>query len=877
MDLFRSRNRPVNQTGEVTIGQDKRHAGLSGSLDNLLDIGDADDCHDTATDESSSGSVILKSKNAAELSSPKLKAFFKQFVRHWNKRKLAGKYYRCSTLPDSPAPLTPKKSNFLFDSHVTRESPLKTFSEDISEKAPQTSPFVTFGKTPPKMFKSKKLNIFGSGKDVALISIAPLGSPQEHYLVPPKIDVKSTTHTTAIKEKSKMPRGATPFKLSAQHWSATVEVDCDPAASQNQRGNWPAPPTDTEIKGGNCVTSSDSPHMPPPPPPRVESLKKASSGTQLSANYSDPYDTLPDTKTRISSTSDYQDPLDCVSVNANCRTIPHNTKVVLTSLSSQNDEPDLSLYSKPVIEKRLSKEELENMYAKPVKRLKSDSSSEKTKDHSELLNEIMDHINNKGEVGAQSKKPDPEYATIEECRQEGKLHVESKDEGGKKKDSLYKKVSPPKFANLSRVKKRTIMAASTEKIYETYLSFGRKTKLQRDGQQGPSEESGSGFLPLRQRCHSQPDISIGDNIKVFDIDLDSDQGTGNDTQKYVYSSFKPSDMSSTHSLCGSTGGSQRLLKEKAKSFDDGLRDMEAPGTPVILATPSFDSLCNVTPLSHNSLSLKSLSTEKSGSSESLLSHEAMSTSTTSSLSYGPDEKSGSLQSLHSEKSLSPVKEEDEADNECNKPDNGPLDKEAYRTGVIPLTPGKLSALKHGIDFSNYLLKPVHTNEDAVNRKDFDTNKDKETKDKNESVQIKEALSGVKTKVDSLKVNNRKETERRHTVQTVAEIKFSTETKKLAVAPGIGVASRSRNTRKEAVLPGGKGRCLSTEGRSESESKRKCVEGPGVKSVCPGIRDRGYLETDLDSVGDRRPHVIMKKSKSHSGFDTGASNVVTDIW
>ncbi|XP_052807813.1 uncharacterized protein LOC128236755 isoform X2 [Mya arenaria] len=830
-----------------------------------------------------------KSKNAAELSSPKLKAFFKQFVRHWNKRKLAGKYYRCSTLPDSPAPLTPKKSNFLFDSHVTRESPLKTFSEDISEKAPQTSPFVTFGKTPPKMFKSKKLNIFGSGKDVALISIAPLGSPQveirnkenigseEHYLVPPKIDVKSTTHTTAIKEKSKMPRGATPFKLSAQHWSATVEVDCDPAASQNQRGNWPAPPTDTEIKGGNCVTSSDSPHMPPPPPPRVESLKKASSGTQLSANYSDPYDTLPDTKTRISSTSDYQDPLDCVSVNANCRTIPHNTKVVLTSLSSQNDEPDLSLYSKPVIEKRLSKEELENMYAKPVKRLKSDSSSEKTKDHSELLNEIMDHINNKGEVGAQSKKPDPEYATIEECRQEGKLHVESKDEGGKKKDSLYKKVSPPKFANLSRVKKRTIMAASTEKIYETYLSFGRKTKLQRDGQQGPSEESGSGFLPLRQRCHSQPDISIGDNIKVFDIDLDSDQGTGNDTQKYVYSSFKPSDMSSTHSLCGSTGGSQRLLKEKAKSFDDGLRDMEAPGTPVILATPSFDSLCNVTPLSHNSLSLKSLSTEKSGSSESLLSHEAMSTSTTSSLSYGPDEKSGSLQSLHSEKSLSPVKEEDEADNECNKPDNGPLDKEAYRTGVIPLTPGKLSALKHGIDFSNYLLKPVHTNEDAVNRKDFDTNKDKETKDKNESVQIKEALSGVKTKVDSLKVNNRKETERRHTVQTVAEIKFSTETKKLAVAPGIGVASRSRNTRKEAVLPGGKGRCLSTEGRSESESKRKCVEGPGVKSVCPGIRDRGYLETDLDSVGDRRPHVIMKKSKSHSGFDTGASNVVTDIW
>ena len=35
-----------------------------------------------------------------------------------------------------------------------------------------SSPFVTFGKTPPKVFKSKRLQLFGGKPDIALVGIA---------------------------------------------------------------------------------------------------------------------------------------------------------------------------------------------------------------------------------------------------------------------------------------------------------------------------------------------------------------------------------------------------------------------------------------------------------------------------------------------------------------------------------------------------------------------------------------------------------------------------------------------------------------------------------------------------------------------------------
>ena len=42
-------------------------------------------------------------------------------------------------------------------------------NSNVTKKEPPTSPFVTFGKTPPKVFKSKKLQLFSSNQDVALV------------------------------------------------------------------------------------------------------------------------------------------------------------------------------------------------------------------------------------------------------------------------------------------------------------------------------------------------------------------------------------------------------------------------------------------------------------------------------------------------------------------------------------------------------------------------------------------------------------------------------------------------------------------------------------------------------------------------------------
>ena len=47
--------------------------------------------------------------------------------------------------------------------------PLQCESEVDNDRENPSSPFVTFGKTPPKVFKSKRLQIFGNKPDIALV------------------------------------------------------------------------------------------------------------------------------------------------------------------------------------------------------------------------------------------------------------------------------------------------------------------------------------------------------------------------------------------------------------------------------------------------------------------------------------------------------------------------------------------------------------------------------------------------------------------------------------------------------------------------------------------------------------------------------------
>lgn len=47
--------------------------------------------------------------------------------------------------------------------------PLQCDPEADDDREKPSSPFVTFGKTPPKVFKSKRLQLFGGKPDVALV------------------------------------------------------------------------------------------------------------------------------------------------------------------------------------------------------------------------------------------------------------------------------------------------------------------------------------------------------------------------------------------------------------------------------------------------------------------------------------------------------------------------------------------------------------------------------------------------------------------------------------------------------------------------------------------------------------------------------------
>ncbi|CAG2197648.1 unnamed protein product [Mytilus edulis] len=94
-----------------------------------------------------------KHKCTKNMTSPKLKAYFKDFMKLWNKRKLPGKYYRGSTDSESPCP-TYIARGFSFDEEVVFDSrkqlcrPKKRLS--IETHNVLDSPFSTFGKTPPK-------------------------------------------------------------------------------------------------------------------------------------------------------------------------------------------------------------------------------------------------------------------------------------------------------------------------------------------------------------------------------------------------------------------------------------------------------------------------------------------------------------------------------------------------------------------------------------------------------------------------------------------------------------------------------------------------------------------------------------------------------
>lgn len=505
--------------------------------------------------------------------------------------------------------------------------------------------------------------------------------------------------------------------------------------------------------------------------------------------------------------------------------------------------------------KNLQKEDIESLYAKPMKKIKRENVEEVPAVQKEvgsgLYAEIMDHINKsknqeKPPVYRPVKKPVSDYATIDEVMpssvcSEGPHLAAEKTKDSTSEISNTSQNACPKFATISKNKKMTVMAASTEKIYETYLSFGKKKEVERF-RKDLNTRIQDPWTPLSQRCKSQPDVFTGQEMKVYDVTVEENKKVSESSEDLTLSSSKPAVNLETKPHCSSFKGNC--------SFDETGRLPDLPGTPVIMATPSFDSLCS--DMSHSSGSPRSMQDKSvSGSAESLSGKSNHSELTSSSLSMSPDHKDDI--SVTVPKEILPLKQNNIT--------------ESQNAGIVPQPSGKPNALKNGIDLSVYLLKPKTGDTKAICTnviKIPEQNCKLEGNSYNQPLMstFKDTLSGVITKVAGtpVKTSAGVRTERRHTVQTVTECKPPVPHKPSQI-PSIGIAAKSRTiTRQKDTLV--------TE-RRESGNKRDFEELQG--------EDHQYLETDIDCIGHTDNKQPMKKSKSLGRFETDSDTVVTEIW
>ena len=792
-----------------------------------------------------------------------------------------------------------------------------------------------------------------------------------------------------------------PWAVADDSGNQSLEL-CSTATPPNTSGcqekdEWPPPPTEEEINGTSASTN-DSPHVPPPPPPRSESLTPAKkhhlNSPIVPHGYADPHDKLSSSRLVPKPYSHYQEPVDTV-IRINSRTQPDNPRLVLKSFS-QNDEPDTSLYSKPIHTEDFNhikfvndnnilnspgivpdvvlcsqpaknvksrSEDIEELYAKPMKKkhkqnhsdeMKTEktlpihsskssdteifeskmvASSESYKDkkivESGLYSEVMEHFQKKAsELGiSKARRPDPIYESIEECQEKLYSKTESKPELNAYQAKVQPQATVEQLSNLSKTKKKAVLAASSDKIYETYLSLkGNPFQLK---QKSEKDTKGPGYSnTLNKRFKSQPDISFSENnLKEFNDNdnFGSNLNVNNDSMdgaKYVH----------------------LTVAQRAASLEGGLKETDCPGTPTITATASFDSLCAVTPLSKMSGSSQSLPL-KTGSYESLTSETSMSMSSRSTLSTVPDEDESGLSENFEEdtpiaqpaKQVEEIRKENEnkaaphnekitmdhntikdetrkenvknlvnPHNETNKLDDEAI-KEKFENGNIPVTPGKISAAKHGIDLSVYILKPTKQEDNKQEKKmHVDNDHAKEVNegfgkgadcsvkttsetpglaqklfDSQARLAIKDTFSSGKNKQNKTEIaksDRNKENDTEHPVHNTQVLSANNTQKSTghAAVPNIGVASKTHKAES-----GGKPGKLRPRQVAEADALDNVIE-PDSKRLCVGTKVMGhgkdlYLETDIDTVIANKGRKTLKKSKSHSSVDQSSSAVMTEIW
>ena len=570
----------------------------------------------------------------------------------------------------------------------------------------------------------------------------------------------------------------------------------------------------------------------------MDSLKSP----KFSHDYVDPYDTIPGSADRAVPDPVYRDPINCVFTD--------HSKMELKKLND-NKEGDARDVGESGKTRKLAAEDIECLYAKPMKKVKKEQTEVNHVAVSEggLYAEIMEHLNTKQEPLPPRlyRKPNRDYATIDEIMLSPVIESPPvANESMPYKDTkVQPETQPAKFAKITRSKKLTVMAASTEKIYETYLSYGKKTELDRYKKELKSCAS---LKPLSQRCQSQPDVFSGTGLKVFDVDIDKEPESKSNS--IAFSSFKPAEMTVKNN------GSVPNIKSSVDNFREG----EFPGTPVIMATASFDSLCSESQ-SHSSGSPQSLQNKSiSISAESLSSKSNHSAMTTSSLSLSPDHGTNFVPVLPPKKQLTTFENTGNKmlldTNQRNHTQN------AGAVEQIPPIPVKRTTLKNGIDLSVYLLKP----QNEVAKLEVRANVEDKTINKPAMSTFKDTLSGVKTNLTpgpktAPQVNHNFRHDMNPKVTDLPEHKPPLPSKP-SHTPSIGIAAKARaiNRQKEGVIV-----------KSEPGNKREFDEL--MKA------DNHYLETDLDSVSvtSETENQPMKKSRSLGRFEPAASTVVTEIW
>ncbi|XP_046345366.2 lysine-specific demethylase 9-like [Haliotis rufescens] len=198
-----------------------------------------------------------KQKTAADLKSPKLKTYFKDFMKLWNKKKLPQKYYRGSTGTDTPPPSRNQQRFSFVEGSPFSDIPGFHHPIDLSLEGAVLldSPFSTFGKSPgdpltpqstPRIIKLPDIKDSGA---VDKENSSTDGNIQKNNPEPVSEKKKKKSKGTTPK-KSKL-KNDNPYKVTVLSWTSKGELNVSPAspASEEKQGkkksSKPKPPKRT--------------------------------------------------------------------------------------------------------------------------------------------------------------------------------------------------------------------------------------------------------------------------------------------------------------------------------------------------------------------------------------------------------------------------------------------------------------------------------------------------------------------------------------------------------------------------------------------------------------------------------------------------------